>query len=546
MLLLTELNNRYSSSLSTSTPYQYYSTEQCSLNRQITQLIDSFDGFESYLFNGGNYSYNLLTGTFYSSSYVVSEDNRAAQYDKNNRDSLALNVPQYLIDDTNNADYLTFLSMIGHHFDNIYTYISAMPIERQVKNELQSSMPVNTLKEMLYSFGWDVDDIISSMNLDELYLNSMNSPSYDTLSGQQRLQTIWNRILVTLPAIYKTKGTAECVNYLMACYGLPTSLISIREYGGVDYSTDTAPTYILDEKTYMLTFSGIGDYIEGPIPYTTQTVEFKFSTVNDDDFKIFPPFQYFPLFTSIPYPYTSSANYNWSIGFYRVPSGKDAGQIIFQMGSGSSGASITSSILPIFNGEIFSVMVRRNNPNDLFDPEIGINSIPLDYDLVIQRNENARTIFYSSSSLILYENDNEVFSQFGRFRLSDGRFQGTLDKLLIWDVPIDDSDFGEHVDDINSYGYDGSTSTSSSYQDLFIRLFWDYPQNMYSVSSSKVWVNNSSQYYNIPNYYADQTLTTVNPSLYSASLDIINDVWISVYPTGSTDILAYNFPTCYW
>ncbi len=534
---LTSLNNLYSASLSSSIPYPYYLNESCILNNQINELIYSFDGFESYLFTQGNYTYNLASGSFFSSSYISDADYSASLYDKNNRDSLLANVPQYLIDDTDNSDYLTFLNMIGHHFDNIYTYISAMPIDRHAKNEIQSTLPTNTLKEMLYSFGWDVDDIIADMDIDDVYLNSMSSASYDSLSGQQRLQTIWNRILVTLPAIYKSKGTIECVNYLLSCYGLPSSMLSIREYGGVDYSTSVGPTYILDEKTYMLTFSGVGDYIEGPIPYNIQTIEFKFSLIEDESNTIYPNFKYTPLFTSIPYPYTCSVNFNWSVGFYRVP-GENSGQLTFQMGSGSSGAFITSSILPIFNGDIFSVMVRQNNPYYLFDVETtGSYQVPLEYDLTVQRNEHGRTIFYSTSSIILYENDNSIFSQFGRFRLSNGTLQGTLDKLLLWDLPIDDNDFNEHVDDINSYGYSGSVA----YQDLWVRLFWDYPQNMYA-SSSKVWINNASPYYSIPNYYADSTLTTVNPGLYTASLDIINDVWTPYYPTGSTDIIAYNFP----
>ena len=532
---LVELNNRYNNSLSSSTPYPYYFKEQSTLTYQTSQIIDSFDGFESYLFNSGNYRYNIFSGSFYSSSYISNEDFIASEYDQNNRDSLYSNVPQYIIDDSNNSDYLTFLNMIGHHFDNIYTYISAMPIERQVRNQPTSSIPTNTLKEMLYSFGWKVDDIIGSLDIDEVYLNSMDSSSYNALSGQQRLQTIWNRILVNLPGIYKTKGTTECVNYLMSCYGLPSSMITIREYGGTDYSDSTLPTYMLDEKTYMIKFSGVGDYVEGPIPYSTDTVEFKFS-INSNASNVYPDYTFVPLFTSIPYPYSSSANLNWTVGFYRVP-GQYTGKVIFQMGSGSSGASITSSVLPIFNGDIFSVMVRRNNPYELFESSVDINAIPLEYDLTVQRNENGNRIFYSTSSLILYDSDNLIFSQWGRFRLTNGNFQGTMDKLSIWDVPIDDSDFEEHVNDLNSYGYSGSVA----YKNLWVRLNWDYPQDMYA-SSSKVWINNESPYYNIPNYYSDSTLTTVNPQLYSASLDIINNVWITYYPTGSVDIIAYNFP----
>ncbi len=532
---LAELNRRYSSSLSSGTPYPYYFSEQSDLTLQTTQIVNSFDGFDSYLFNGGKYQYNLASSSFYSSSYITDEDVRATQYDLANRDSLYANAPEFVRNDSNNSDYLTFLNMAGHHFDNIYTYISAMPIERQVKNEVSSSIPMNTLKEMLYSFGWNVDDIIGTMDIDEVYLNSMDSASYNALSGQQRLQTIWNRILVSLPGLYKTKGTLECVNYLMACYGLPSSMITVREYGGTDYATDTTPTYELDEKTYMLQFSGVGDYVEGPIPYSTDTVEFKFSidTLTAGSYK---DLNFVPLFTSIPYPYTSSANFNWMVGFYRVP-GDMTGKVIFQMGSGSSGAFITSSVLPIFNGDIFSVMVRRNQPYGLFEQSLDRNEVPLEYDLTVQRNENGNRIFYSTGSIIMYDSDNRIFSQWGRFRLTNGNFKGTLDKLSIWDTSLDDGDFEEHVNDLNSYSYSGSVAD----QNLWVRLNWDYPQNMYS-SSGKMWINNEAAYYNIPNYYTDGTFTTVNPTLYSASLDIIADKWATYYPTGSVDIVAYNFP----
>ena len=533
---ISELNRRYDVSLSSSIPYPYYSTELASFKLQSTEIVDSFDGYESYLFSGGKYTYILSSGSFYSSSYVEDQDVIAGEYDINNRDNLISNVPQYIANDTNYSEYLTFLNMVGHHFDNIYTYIAAMPIERQVKNELTSSIPTNILKEMLYSFGWSVDDIIGDLNIDEVYLNSMDSSSYNALSGEQRLQTIWNRILVSLPGIYKTKGTEECVNYLMSCYGLPSSMITIREYGGTDYANDPSPTYRLDEKTYMLKFSGIGDYVEGPLPYSTRTVEFKFSIDEDPTKSIYPEYKYNPLFISVPSPYTSSAYSNWAVGFYRVP-GELTGRVVFQMGSGSTNAIISSSVLPIFNGEIFSVMLRKDEPYILFQSTTGSNVIPLEYDLTVQRNENGRRIFYSTSSVILYENDNNVFSKFGKFRMTDGTFKGTLDKLSVWDISLDDNDFEEHVNDLNSYGYSGSLP----YENLWVQLSWQYPQTMYS-GSYPVWITNASDYYTIPNYYTDETLTTKDPTLYSASLSVIAERWQTYYPTGSIDILAYNFP----
>jgi len=536
---LSELDRRYYQSLSSSVVYPYYSKEYVNITTQLSDLINSFDGYESYLFKSGNYRYIPSSSSFYSSSYVEEQDVIAREYDINNRDSLIANTPQYITTNGDYEEYLTFLNMVGHHFDNIYTYISALPIERQVKNELTSSIPTKILKEMLYSFGWNVDDIIGSLNLDEVYLNSMDSSSYNALSGQDRLQTIWNRILINLPAIYKTKGTTECVNYLMACYGLPSSMITVREYGGTDFADDTITTYQLDEKSYMLTFSGIGDYVEGPIPYSAETIEFKFSIDQNISKSYYEDYRFFPLLTSTPYPYTSSAYINWMLGFYKVP-GQYTGRVVFQMGSGSSGTTISSSVLPIFNGDIFSVMLRRNEPSTLFEYSPNPDVIPLQYDLYVQRNESGRKTFYSTSSAILYNNDNNVFSQFGRFKLTNGTFKGTLDKVSIWDIPIGDDDFEEHVNDINSYGFSGSMPL----RNLWVRLNWDYPQNMFyeSASASKVWVDNRSVYYTVPNYYTDQTLTTKNSQSYSASLDIIQNRWQTYYPTGSVDIIAYNWP----
>ena len=529
---LSSIEEKYINSISSSIPYPYFKNETDLVQSQMDDIINSFDAYESYLFDSGNYIYIPRSLSFINLSFVTDYDDSALTYDKNNRDSLINNVPEYIITDSNNQDYITFLAMIGHHFDNIYTYISALPIEKHISNNAISGLPLQTLKELLYSFGWNVDDIINSLNIDDVYLNSLYSSTYNALSAQDRLKIIWNRILVTLPGIYKTKGTEACVNYLMSCYGLPSSLISIREYGGTDYSQETTPTYQFDEKTYMLKFSGISDRIEGPFPQSTQTIEFKFAVENEE---IYENYQRVSLFTLYPYGNSSPA---WSVDIYKVP-GQYTGKVILQMKSGSTGISIVSDPLPIFNGDIFSIMVRRNDSDAEFEINSNYNPVPLEYDLVVQRNEDGRRIFYSTSSAYFYQQDNEIFSQYGRFWLSNGSYVGTLDKLNIWNVPIGDNDFEEHVNDLNSYGY----SDSVVYQNLLVRINFDYPTNVNTGSPSVYWIPNISDYYAIPNYRTSNWISSsIVPLEYSASLDIINTLWRPVYPSGSVDIYALNFP----
>jgi len=539
---LASLEISYLNSLSSSTVYPYYQNNKDLLTTQIDEVVDSFDGFESYLFKQGFYQYSTSSATFVSASYVEDQDELAAEYDKSNRDSLINNTPDFIKLDENNDEYLTFLSMTGHHFDNIYSYISSVPIERQVQNELTSSLPTKTLQEILTSYGWNVDDVLADLNVDEVYLNSLDSSTYNAISAEERLRTIWNRILISLPGIYKTKGSEECVRFLLSCYGIPSNLLSIREFGGIDFTEEFKQTYVVDEKVFMTKYSGNNDHIQGPFPNNIETVEFKFSIENPEGY-IEQKFN--PLFTKYPYSYNQFPSHSWAIGFKKV-AGEFLGEIIFEMGSGSNGQTITSSVLPIFNGDVFSVMLRRNNPIERFENSEDVNAVPLRYDLYVQRNENGRKIFCSTSSIIMEAGNNRVFSNPGIFKTGNGyfptgnQFNGTLDKVQLWDEPISDVDFNNHVNDFNSYSYSGSIAN----QHLWVRLSWDYPQLLYFnlSGSSSLWVDNRSSYYALPNFYSSQSLSSsLIPSLYSASVDITNNRWRTNLPSGSAQLTAFNF-----
>src|SRR5690606_3956755 len=104
----------------------------------------------------------------------------------------------------------------------------------------------------------------------------------------------------------------------------------------------------------MVGFSGTGDYIQGPIPSSAKTIEFKFSVGSAS----YSDYQENKLFTVVPYPYSSSVSHSsWNISIQKVP-GRYMGKVLFQLVSGSTGAIITSSNLPIYNGDIFNVMLR--------------------------------------------------------------------------------------------------------------------------------------------------------------------------------------------
>jgi len=51
----------------------------------------------------------------------------ASLYDRKNRNRLLGNLPDHIINESENAPFHTFFNMAGEHFDNIWTYIHEIP-----------------------------------------------------------------------------------------------------------------------------------------------------------------------------------------------------------------------------------------------------------------------------------------------------------------------------------------------------------------------------------------------------------------------------------
>lgn len=303
---LTTLDVSYSSSMYS---YPYYTEEKNTFIQQKTSLIESFDGFESSLYKTGYYEYDSNTNTFNSSSFVDYMNEETAKYDKYNKDSLINNTPEHIVVDVRNDDYLVFLSMIGHYFDNLYLYIKSMPHQRFVEDN--NTLSNNMLQQMLQSFGWKLDASLESLNIADNFLDSSLSGD-SKFSANERTRQIWNRILNTLPLIYKTKGTEECVKLVLACYGIPSTLINIREYGGINYSDTNKTSYTIDEKIFMLTFKGYREYLSIPFDPSLKTIEFKTSLNVSKDWQTF---EKIPLVVK----YNQFNTVDWTLGVYKEP-----------------------------------------------------------------------------------------------------------------------------------------------------------------------------------------------------------------------------------
>ena len=72
----------------------------------------------------------------------------ASLYDKNNSFSLRNNTADYIFEDSLNSDYVTFVDMVGHHFDNIFVYVNEFTEIKKRENSHMSGMMDSIIKSI--------------------------------------------------------------------------------------------------------------------------------------------------------------------------------------------------------------------------------------------------------------------------------------------------------------------------------------------------------------------------------------------------------------
>ena len=149
--------------------------ERVRLQVQIDNTIKNFDGYEYYLyFDSASTSWPKRNDTIPYSLYSVTSSEAvdwlgsptivptpdtmstywsSSHYDDLNKDWLVYASPQYIIDDEANAPYVTFLNMIGQHFDNIWIYQKDLSNRYSAENNPFIGISLDQVSEAIKSFG---------------------------------------------------------------------------------------------------------------------------------------------------------------------------------------------------------------------------------------------------------------------------------------------------------------------------------------------------------------------------------------------------------
>ena len=205
---------------------------------------------------------------------------KANLYDKHNDDSLANSIPEFLVRTHENEDLISFLNMIGEQFDVLLVYIEAMSNMQYIRNSFSKGVPNQLVWFVMNSFGIN----FYGREVDELSVSK---------KFEENRNAIWRRLLNNLPYILKTAGTESSIRALFKCYGVPDYLFQIKEFGGVNYGSDSFDSdtkYKLDTFDYSLQVNTTDQYLHIDLPEESRdelSIEFRIKLDN----KIFDSYE---------------------------------------------------------------------------------------------------------------------------------------------------------------------------------------------------------------------------------------------------------------
>lgn len=228
-------------------------TEVNQYTSNINTIISQFDGYEHYLyFESSSYAWPkvnsikpfILQPVASVTTWYNNLTASAQNYDYDNYDNLEYAVPTFVKDDETNQPYLLFLNMVGHYFDNIWIYIKAVTDVNLANNNLEQGISKDLVYDRLKSLGIKLYNSQAGEGVDQ-YLVGANTGSsvFDnnfTITGsylnnvprKDLVSELYKRLYHNLPLLVKTKGTVAGLEHLDTIFGITSSILNVKEFGG--------------------------------------------------------------------------------------------------------------------------------------------------------------------------------------------------------------------------------------------------------------------------------------------------------------------------
>jgi len=473
------------------------------LSIKMNNIVSKFDGYEKYMYyeSSSNYIDTYATHSSYAwpksgsypninenfsifypsastevSNWYYTQSLIAEDYDRQNIHNLVNTVPSHVQSDEYNEDYLKFIELTGQYFDTEWIYIKHITDLYKRENNIKDTLSKDLIYEMLKSLGVNINSGNDLVDLWEYSLGtditgSLKNTSNNILSVSNKDITneIWNRILNNLPYLLKAKGTKKGIRGLVNCYGIPTSLLDIEEYGG-PITTGSINSYEFDTFNFALDFNNSQSIECDFNPETTQ------STAIELRFKLQQGKHYYDQLIHSESLFNTDDNAG-KIKLYTVYSGSiddnyQKGYLRFSYYSTSSTENyIQSDLLNIYDNEFWNVLVISGSDSD-------------GYKLLVNKYDNGSMVYsssvtsgyISSSASQSWDTSNNIY--FGKTIDNTPGLSGSLQEIRLWSTEPSQNDFNNHTTFIRSI----VNTNREAYYSLITRYTMNFPTNLFSFS----------------------------------------------------------------
>jgi len=498
------------------------------VKRKADELVATFDDYEQWLFeNDDEAAYPKRNdGSLYKpdspTTKVWFEDKleEARRFDDENDASLRKQIPDYILEDERNEEFVLFIDLIGHWFDVNWLYIEHLEFLSDQSQDIFSTQSLSSdlSREVVESFGldtfngFDADEILDEFfdkdNVEKLFENmpggvtdpvSVVDESGEVVNDKinltrfQAQQQVWRRLLNTVIHKYKTKGTEKGIEALLSVFGIPSRFLTIREFGGIPGDPDADPnvTTEVEDETYVLPFFS-NQYIRSG--WNTGRQIGSFTDYED----LFGAFDEYPK--AIEIRFRTEFQNNVPIKLFEIEGALEVrlekgnadfpnGEVVMEVrrGDGTREVARTSSA-PIFDNRWCNILVqlREDEPYvDLFfQRQSPFGNVSNERETSIQLDISTAIGFLTAPDVYVGGNlDADTFNE-------GSGFIGDVDKFMIWQEDLSIENFNEHtlaptkIDFDNDFLLDEKDifgrSLDTLRRELLVLVDFPEPQNLFT------------------------------------------------------------------
>jgi hypothetical protein len=527
---IAELNNISGSSSGS------LSVNKSSTQKKKDSLIGNFDNFEKWLYNEptssltthgisgsiiagaetfalSSYPKRLINGRFVNhhtsgtlaDNWYLNAIEKATTFDEQNPHQLLKSIPEYIRLDSNNSEYEVFVNMIGQHFDILWTYANALTNVYKLEENPKLSIDKDILVDIASSQGWQLTNGYQASSLFRYSLGTNSEGQYSqtgslfSTSDEVLTGEVWRRIVNNLPYILKSRGTERGIRSLLNIYGIPQTILSIREYGGPKAGNEW-PVTTEDRYSYAIKFNS-GSFLQ----YGTIHVSSSKGTWGQPSYNnaVIPPitreFRFRPDVTQSMLLY-SQVNGDGDpithIGLQHTASLSGSAQygrinLCFASASGNSPMTASTAWVPLYNGDFWNLKYQWSTPGIHYNTGSNTDttyridvqhasdfikgkvSHTASLDITPTNNDHYKIWSHPDNINANYvrlgghtgSSDNKNTNEYLRNLQGDfGTFTGSMQEYREWLEFVSEEGFDDHT--LNPTSYVSSLNASSSYDTL--------------------------------------------------------------------------------